>query len=72
MTLLQDGVLSYNMEELLQQIRDQITEVQVHGFGRVEIIVRDGEVTTLHSQKTWVRRAPRSDVPKAPSRVPGY
>lgn len=59
MTLLQKGVLSYNMEELLQQIRDQITEVQEFGFGRVEIVVRDGEVTTLHSQKTWVRKPPK-------------
>ncbi len=56
--------LSSDMEPLLEQIVDQIRDLKEHGYGRVEIIVRGGLVTTLHSQKTWVRKGDKSVSPR--------
>ena len=58
------GELSSDMEPLLEQIIAQVTELKQHGYGRVEIIVRGGQVTTLHSQKTWVRKGDKSVSPR--------
>lgn len=53
---LANGTLADDMDKLMGQIRDQVEEVKNHGFGRVEVIVRAGNVTTVHIQKTWVRK----------------
>lgn len=51
-----DQALAENIEQLMGQIRDQVEDVRHHGFGRVEVIIRGGKVTTVHAQKTWVRK----------------
>lgn len=56
MTLAADPALAEDMDGLMDQIRDQLEEVTKHGFGRIEVIVRAGNVTTVHTQKTFVRK----------------
>jgi len=36
-------------------ILDRVTDVVTHGWGRVEIVVRDGKITAISGQKSWVR-----------------
>lgn len=58
---LANGVLAEDTDKLMGQIRDQLEEVKTHGFGRIEVIVRHGNVTTIHAQKTWVRKGANTD-----------
>lgn len=55
--MMRSSELAHTMEELMDQLRDQVQDVQRHGFGRVEIIIKDGKITTLHAQKSWARRS---------------
>ena len=42
-----------------QEILEKLRELQEYGFGRLEVVVRDHEVSTLHWQKSMVKGARR-------------
>lgn len=53
---LADQSLAKDMDSVMGQIRGQVEDVKNHGYGQILVIVRGGNVTTVHVQKTWVRK----------------
>jgi hypothetical protein len=37
------------------EVLEKMREIKAHGYGRLEVLVRQGEITTINSQTTLVR-----------------
>ena len=37
------------------EVLEKMREIMAHGYGRLEVLVRQGQITTINSQTTLVR-----------------
>ena len=37
------------------EVLEQVREIMAHGYGRLEVLIRQGQITTINSQTTLVR-----------------
>ena len=38
------------------EVLEQVRKIMAHGYGRLEVLVRQGQITTINSQTTLVRQ----------------
>ncbi len=37
------------------EVLEQVREIMAHGYGRLEVLIRQGQITTINKQTTLVR-----------------